>query len=208
MAVRRLAAPAGGAWAEASRSDGDLRLRRVGPPGGADVFALDDALPRAFWVGGWEAVEGPTQAADWIASAENDLSAACCVDRASARLLDAPKATPEDFLRPLSVEMTSPEAMRLEFEAPEPGLAVVCDTLAPGWRAKLDGRTVPLLRVNGLFRGVSVGEGSHVLTMRYEAPGFALGRTLSLSALGVVCLAGVSVLAGRFAAARRRRKTP
>ncbi len=48
-----------------------------------------------------------------------------------------------------------------------PTLLVVSDLLYPGWRAYLDKALVPLYKTNGIFRGVLVPAGEHIVTMRF-----------------------------------------
>lgn len=49
----------------------------------------------------------------------------------------------------------------LDVTAPGAGYVVLNDPYHPWWQAELDGRAVPLLRANGLFRAVQVPAGSH-----------------------------------------------
>jgi hypothetical protein len=63
-------------------------------------------------------------------------------------------------------------------------LLVYMDTWAPGWKARIDGRPVPALRVNGAVRGVIIPAGDHVLEWRYRPD--HLPVSLTLMALGFV----------------------
>ncbi len=53
-------------------------------------------------------------------------------------------------------------------EAAAAGVLVLHDIDYPGWTASVDGHTVPVLRVNLLFRGVEVGQGRHVVTFAFH----------------------------------------
>jgi len=75
----------------------------------------------------------------------------------------------------------------IETEAGEPSLLVMSDLYYPGWRAAVDGRPAPLLLTDGLFRGVALGPGRHLVHFRYQPGSFRLGIALSLSALAT-CL--------------------
>jgi uncharacterized membrane protein YfhO len=60
-------------------------------------------------------------------------------------------------------------------------LLVLTDIYYPGWKAFLDGRRVPLERVNYLLRGVAVPAGEHRVELRYEPTSFRLGWMISLA---------------------------
>ena len=76
-------------------------------------------------------------------------------------------------------------------------LLVLNDLFAPGWDALVDGRPAPILRVNGLVRGVWVQAGTHEVRFRYRTPGLALGWAVAFA--GALALA-VWALARRMAA--------
>lgn len=69
-----------------------------------------------------------------------------------------------------------------------PGLVVLADLWDKGWNAYLNGRAVPILRVNHALRGVEVPEGSSTLEFRYEPASFVWGLRLAGLAFGV-CVA-------------------
>jgi uncharacterized membrane protein YfhO len=73
----------------------------------------------------------------------------------------------------------------IKCEAPEQGFAVLADSFYPGWKATVDGRRVPILRANGLFRAVAVTPGIHEIVFRYRPAGFYTGMAISLAFLAV-----------------------
>jgi len=95
------------------------------------------------------------------------------------------------------------EQVTVTAEAGGDGLLVVADAWAPGWRASIDGREVELLPADLLARAVRWPAGRHVLVMRYEAPGLAMGAGLSLATL--LGMAGFALLRRR---SRLRAATP
>ncbi len=82
----------------------------------------------------------------------------------------------------------SPNVVRLKVTLTEPGYVVLLDRYARGWRATLDGRSVPILRANLLFRAVRAGPGTHEIRFDYRTPGLRPGLAVTLVAL-VVTLA-------------------
>lgn len=71
-------------------------------------------------------------------------------------------------------------------EATRPAVAVFLEQSALGWRAEVDGQPAPLWRANRVFRAVPVPAGRHTITLRFEAPGVALGRWVSLAAVSLL----------------------
>lgn len=70
-------------------------------------------------------------------------------------------------------------------------LLVLNDTWAPGWTARVDGASVPILRANYLVRGVVVPAGKHQVLFEYRTPGLREGWAAALAgwaALGLVAL--------------------
>ncbi|HSB91335.1 MAG TPA: YfhO family protein [Anaerolineales bacterium] len=66
------------------------------------------------------------------------------------------------------------------------GWLLLADAWDPGWAAKLDGETTPLFRADGLFRGIRVPPGEHVVRFDYRPWGFAMGILISAAAWSLV----------------------
>lgn len=88
----------------------------------------------------------------------------------------------------------------LRLRAPRPGLIYCSESQAPGWRAEVNGRSVPILAANYAFRAVPVPSGDVVVTMRYFPPGLRMGLLVSLAALlatlGLVLVRGRAPVSG------------
>ena len=87
--------------------------------------------------------------------------------------------------RPGSARIVSYRNTVVEVEAtsPDGGWLVLNDVWHPWWAASVDGKTVPLLRANVLFRAVALPPGRHRVVFRLEPlRGVAedLGRRLGL----------------------------
>ena len=94
---------------------------------------------------------------------------------------DAPTATVTELLS---------TRVRVDVRTACDRLLVYLDTWAPGWRARIDGRPVPTLRVNGAVRGVLVPAGSHTLEWTYRPDHLPVLLTImAASAMAAIALA-------------------
>jgi len=65
-------------------------------------------------------------------------------------------------------ERDDTEDILVRTECPLEGLLVLRDSWYPGWMAFLDGRRIPISRINGCFRGVIVPAGEHKIRFLYR----------------------------------------
>ena len=153
------------------------------------IYRSLNVRPRAMWAASYE-VQPDTAAA--LARARSDEFAGV-----RTVILEAPPAArPRREGAEARIEMLSDEATRVELRvrADDWGFVVLSDTFYPGWDARLDGRPVPILRANGVMRGVEVGPGDHMLSFDYQPASLRYGAWISGTAL-VIAVGGV--LAGR-----------
>lgn len=69
--------------------------------------------------------------------------------------------------------------VRLETSGGKDGFLVLRDTFHPAWKASVDGKDVPIYRVDGCFRGVNVPAGSHTVEFRFRPVLLYLAFSLS-----------------------------
>jgi len=102
---------------------------------------------------------------------------------------------------PGSAELVSygPERVVAEATAERRSLLVLTDVHFPGWKATVDGESVPIERVDYLLRGVVVPPGTHRVEFSYEPASFRAGWIISV--LGLLAVLGAAVVGLR----RRRR---
>jgi hypothetical protein len=84
-----------------------------------------------------------------------------------------------------SVKLISykPELIELEITARTNALLVASESWYPAWKAELDGKVVPILRADFLFRGVEIPSGSHKLLFTYHSDAFSMGWKISFTSL-------------------------
>ena len=196
-----LAAPGSPLYAGTWQESGPA-LHEVKTEDAVRLFINDSAMPRLSWKPSWRMVEGIAAAADMLVSSEFDGTRECAIDRDSkgyAGLIDQvgeprnPAAGPSPEIPAntvCSLKEDSAERVVVHVNAIRPGVTLLADSFDPGWRATLDGKRCPILRANGIFRGVATPAGDHEIIFTYRPMSFLIGAALSLSALGFVSIFG------------------
>ncbi len=192
---------ASGTW----RNDGPA-LREVATEDAAHVFLNESARPRVSWVPSWRMAEGVVAAIDLVGQPAFDGSRECIVDRDSEgyahvavvvpgprSAIDAPPEPPPGVT--CTLDEPDAEHVAIHVDAPQPGIVVLADTFAPGWRATLDGSPCPILRANALYRGIATPPGAHDIVFAYRPAPYAIGMGISLVTLALAALTGVIVFA-------------
>jgi hypothetical protein len=150
------------------------------------VYEVPDPLPRAFVADGVTVL--PTEEAVVEALGAADLetlrhAAFIAAGPDAEQLQAATSALPVERSSTATVSSYAPDEVRVDVEG-DGGLLVLTDTWAPGWQATVDGRDVPIHRVDTALRGVVVEPGSHEVVFRY-IPVFTYAGFL-LALLGLV----------------------
>ncbi len=174
-------------------------LARLGP---IKIYERKAALPRAYTVGRIQ-IAGDQEAAiealrrpgfaprrsAVVSTGIGTLPPSLLENSAEAQ----PSRQAEKFRESRIVEF-SPQELVLEASCRTPCLSVLTDLDYPGWRAEVDGRPAPIVRVNGMFRGVALPPGEHQIHYRFAPSSFLLGLWL---ALGASALAALSLFVNR-----------
>jgi hypothetical protein len=158
------------------------------------VEAVPEPLPRAYAVGG-------VRVADGIHGLMALIDPAFDPRREIVLPEGRPAAAPEGFRGQARVVRESADRVRLDAELSADGYVVLVDGHDPGWRARVDGRTAPLLRANVAFRAVAVPAGRHAVEMVYRPTVAIAGLVVS----GITLAALVVAFAAPFV---RRRLGP
>jgi len=72
--------------------------------------------------------------------------------------------------------------MTFHYRSSGPELLVVADAWHPQWKASIDGEDASVIRVNRMFKGVSVPAGEHRVTLYFDTTKYRLGIYFSLAA--------------------------
>ena len=164
------------------------------------VYRLQNSLPRAYIAPSGQTVADPERRLRALRSAPVLAGRVVVLDEKAPVAAVASEGAME------AAEITAYEPHRAEIKLPAAhrgGVLVLSDTYYPGWRAEVDGRPVPVLRANHVFRGVALEAGDRRVVFTFESTYLAAGAGLSLLAL--VCLAGVGWFGRRQEAGRALR---
>lgn len=155
---------------------------------GLGVYENTAAYPRAFLAGRWVRVH-PEMAGATMLDPECDLRQYSVIDCPSDA--DFPKPNAGTAQGTVTLVDDRENSVALRVVSPSGGLVVLHDRMAKGWLVDVDGRPSTAWRTNYLFRGVFVPAGTHLVTWRYQAPGFRAGVGVSLlsCAFMLICVA-------------------
>jgi hypothetical protein len=136
------------------------------------IYAVPDAVPRVHVVGGVVVAEGDAA----LAALE-----APSFDPARDVLLPAgtPAAAPPRAPGRCHIRVWKPDHIAVEADMDGPGYLVFADTYDPGWRIRVDGRPVKLLRADLALRAVEVPAGRHLVESTYRPLSVGLGLAVS-----------------------------
>jgi hypothetical protein len=146
---------------------------------GPGLFELPEVAPTVLWIDAAQVLSGGPDAVLKTLRASHPGTVA---------LLEAPVADPgatSGTAPPVAGRLTryGRSMLSAEIDAPDTGVVVIHEAYYPGWRARLDGRPVPIVPANLMFRGIVVGPGHHRIDMEYPATQYC--------ALAPVSVAGV-----------------
>jgi len=80
-----------------------------------------------------------------------------------------------------------PNVVTMKADLVRPGYVVLLDRYDSNWHASIDGREVPVLRANQLFRAVYAGPGQHLIEYYYRQNGLIAGGLITcVTAIGLV----------------------
>ena len=147
------------------------------------LYALEGFAPRTFVV---NETKGPTEA---ISNSESQFSRV----RSERKL----KLQVGDPVKGASVKVSRYSSCRveLEVESSQAGLLVLMDNHYPGWVARVDAETRPIQEIYPASRAVAILAGKHRVDFRYEPPAFRRGLLISTSALFLVLMLGIRIVA-------------
>jgi hypothetical protein len=99
-----------------------------------------------------------------------------------------PQSSPSSSI-PVEPDVAQPERWHARVSLNQPGYLLQREAWYPGWRARVDGADVPIVRANVLYRAVPLAAGDHDVELYFDSASFKRGALLSAAGLFVIIVA-------------------
>ncbi len=162
-------------------------------PGRYNLYENRNAMPPAYVVHSYKLADSESAALKATCEKSFDYKQQVVLETAKFELPANEELVPaaNHKTENVSFKRVGPNATTIGLDLVAKGILTVTDTNYPGWRAFLDGKEIPILKANYLFRAVVVPAGKHEVQFRYEPVSFWLGVRLAIGTLLVLALAAV-----------------
>ncbi len=157
-----------------------------------EVRPRPGAFPRAFLLQYYR-IESDDNSAFYtfinMNQPERKSSVVLSTGTADSLQLFMPNPSPPDLevwpeIQPANIIAYDHDRIIIEGETQAPAFLLLTDMFYPGWEARVNGESVPVVRLNGVFRGVYLGmTGPFRLEFEYRPRSFRLGALISFSTL-------------------------
>jgi hypothetical protein len=167
--------------------------------GNTHIYRNTLALPRA-----WVAFKTVPEEEDWLGQLERLPGMANVVIVPPETNLQLAETNAK--AHPATITEFSSDRLSVRVTTIEPGWLVLSEIWYPGWQAIVNGRPAPVVRVNGLLRGVYLeAAGPQEISLYYRPWTVVWGGWLALGTAGLLLITGLShfgrsVLKSRFTA--------
>jgi hypothetical protein len=155
--------------------------------GGFTLYENLEVLPRAFWM----PIENTVETDDFNAYARSGAfnpERQIVFEKGTFEKIGVGSVqTTRSLLEPVEFLKNEPGILKLSANFSKKGWLFVSDIDYPGWRARRNGKGVPIWRANGLFKAVLVDSGPAVIELSYE-PFYKPLLWLPLVVLGIVLI--------------------
>ncbi len=166
--VHHVPEPYGRAWIVPAARFVDDQAAALQAIGGADFDPLAEVI-----IEGLEQVEGTEQIEEIVQAGSSDA-----VQSGGVTVSDA-----------------GPNMRRVSFAYADAGWLILSEAYAPGWRARIDGRSVPVYRANGGLQAIAFPAGAREAVLRYRPMSVLVGAFLTmigLVAIGLIASVPIS----------------
>ena len=119
--------------------------------------------------------------------------------------MPAVTAAPADSADVITLTSYAPNELRYHYTASVDRLAVFSEIYYPGWKAKVDGNPVEVLRTDWTFRAAQLPAGEHDVVMRFDPDSYRIGANVSRASSITLILLLILSIAGMFLPARKKK---
>jgi hypothetical protein len=166
-------------------------IANEGTPGRADLQTVDfgdlrlfvrpEAVPRSLVVFSAFSASGERAALDRMARADFDSNREVVLETQFTALTLSSPSSREPV--PVYPDVTRPDRWHARLSVPQAGYLLQREAWYPGWRARVDGVEVPVLRADVLYRAVALMPGEHDVDIFFDSGTFNRGALVSLVGL-------------------------
>ena len=166
----------------------DLPSERIAEAPGSDkkpiyLYRVLEPLPRA-WLTGRVILEPDMEKTyQWLTAEGFDPARQVVL----ASQPDGFKAT-ENCGGTVDWRLREPEHLALHVAVDAPCVLVLSELDYPGWRATVDGVSAPILRTNGILRGLALPSGEHQVAFDYRPVSVSAGAVISVLTLALAAV--------------------
>jgi hypothetical protein len=153
---------------------------RIVHSGDVKIYRNLRVLPRAYAVHSVRVVEGGQRVAQTLREPTFVVAEEAVVEQPLSPALQ--EASSSDSV---SILVDEPERVVIGADMAAAGLLVLTDAYYPGWQAAVDGSPAPILRANGMFRGIVLAGGKHRVELSYRPRSLFWGGMISLAAVAI-----------------------
>lgn len=161
-------------------------LRRNAKSKAIEVIEGPRCLPRAWLVERFETIADEQAEIDRLRQPEFDPATTVILERNPGMAL----SPAGELIGTCSARKLDGGGLDIATNTNRPALLVISEIFYPGWRARIDGQPVPLIRADDVITALSLPAGGHRITLRYEPLSFKLG----CASTGTCLLAAVGLL--------------
>ena len=111
----------------------------------------------------------------------------------------------QDSTAQVTITAYQPNELKYHARSEQGGVIVFSEIFYPGWKATVDGKEVPLARVNYVLRAMHVDAGEHDIVLSFFPESVNTTETIAYVAMAVLLLA---IVACALMAWRRRQQKP
>jgi hypothetical protein len=172
------------------------RFELVSSEHGTRLYRNRRWIPPVQWVSEKRVVESTAAAVELIRTPKFDPSRMVLLTADSAavesQISAGTSASKDSWIR---IHDRTAHRLSLEVSAPTNGHVVFSETWFPGWKGRVDGVDVTVLKADAYLQAIAVGAGLHQVEFRFEPSSFQRGKWISIGTLiGVLCVGVISAL--------------
>ncbi len=134
-----------------------------------------------------------------VKSANEELSKVSEINSRETVVMDVSKFKASSFgfdsLSQINLIEKKPPYLKYESQSSVNGLAIFSEIFYPkGWHALIDGKEVPILRVNYVLRALEVPSGNHVIEFKFEPKPYIIGDKVTMASSWILLLVVIGCL--------------